>query len=150
MALTKKLKSKSISAFAVHPGRKLESAYPPDPLSAWPARSKHNTNRPSATVILGTNLLANVTPDMFADGFKVATEKNDGKPVEMEAGKTLEAGCSTTLVAALDPAIVDKSGGLLTDCGITKKPVKAYAQDPEKADRLWELSEKLVGQTFNY
>lgn len=39
------------------------------------------------------------------DGWKIAVEANGGKPVPMEEAKPLEAGCSTALVAALDPAL---------------------------------------------
>lgn len=39
------------------------------------------------------------------DGWKIAVEANGGKPVAMEEAKSLEAGCSTALVAALDPSL---------------------------------------------
>ena len=42
---------------------------------------------------------------MFMDGWKIAVEANGGKPVPMEEAKPLEAGCSTALVAALDPSL---------------------------------------------
>lgn len=51
----------------------------------------------------------NVSQEMFMDGWKIAVEANGGKPVAMEEAKPLEAGCSTTLVAALDPSLKCKS-----------------------------------------
>lgn len=35
----------------------------------------------STVVILETQLLANVSPEMLMEGFKIATEKNDGKGI---------------------------------------------------------------------
>ncbi|EJD36253.1 NAD(P)-binding protein [Auricularia subglabra TFB-10046 SS5] len=58
--------------------------------------------------------------------------------------KNLAQGCSTTLVAALDPAV--PNGAYLNDCQV-------YAPSPEsvdlkKAEALWALSDKLVGESF--
>jgi len=63
-------------------------------------------------------------------------------------GKTLQQGCSTTLIAALDPSIEDQSGAYLEDEDIAKP--EDYAVDREKAEKLWHLSERLVGQEFAY
>ncbi|KAK3903798.1 short-chain dehydrogenase [Staphylotrichum tortipilum] len=60
--------------------------------------------------------------------------------------KTPDEGSSTTLVAALDPALNDVKGLYLSDCQIVD-PV-AHARDPAAADRLWKLSEELVGEKF--
>lgn len=95
---------------------------------------------------------------------------------EVVKTKTVDQGAATTLVAALDPAF----GGMYPDAEIVSHPyhhrhlksrnnrnmsaattgpflmdgkpaeVKEYAQDQEKAQKLWHLSEKLVGQKFNY
>lgn len=46
-----------------------------------------------------------VSPETFAQGIKMANDANGGEPAPMEEQKTLEQGCSTTLVAALDPSI---------------------------------------------
>ncbi|KAL1649125.1 hypothetical protein SLS58_001697 [Diplodia intermedia] len=69
------------------------------------------------------------------------------KSLNPKAG--IDEGASTTMVAALDPALNELKGGnniYLDDCQI--KEAEAYAVDPEKADRLWKLSEELVKQTF--
>lgn len=54
-----------------------------------------------------------VSQEMFMEGWKIAVEANGGKPVAMEEAKTLEAGCSTILVAALDPSLKCKSRALI-------------------------------------
>lgn len=63
--------------------------------------------------------------------------------------KTLKSGCSTILVAALDPSLKDSSGSMLRNCSVYES-VKDYATDKDNAARLWSLSETLVGQTFAY
>jgi len=63
--------------------------------------------------------------------------------------KTLQQGCATTLVAAFDPSIDEKNGAFLQD-GDLFTPTKSWATDPENARKLWELSEKMVGQKFEY
>jgi NAD(P)-dependent dehydrogenase (short-subunit alcohol dehydrogenase family) len=61
--------------------------------------------------------------------------------------KTLDQGASTTLVAALDPALkVDQTKIYLEDCQL--KDAAPYATDKKLAEKLWELSENLVGQKF--
>ena len=56
----------------------------------------------------------------------------------------MKQGCSTTLVAALNPTI--PSGCYLEDCTVAEP--ETYANDQENAESLWALSERLVGQTF--
>ncbi|KAI1101676.1 retinol dehydrogenase 13 [Jackrogersella minutella] len=64
-----------------------------------------------------------------------------------EYWKTVDEGASTTLVAALDPAL-DVIGGLyLSDCQFF--PSAEYTKNTESAERLWRLSEDLIGDKFN-
>jgi len=117
-ALAQKLKSHGIQSYALQPGFVLES-----------------------------NLSNHVTPDMFSAALVIMNENSDGKQVEMEAPKTLQQGCSTPLVAALDPSIKGHSGGFLQDCA--PKPIeKEHAKGQENIDKLWALSERLLGQKF--
>ncbi|KAK4222383.1 hypothetical protein QBC38DRAFT_490002 [Podospora fimiseda] len=60
--------------------------------------------------------------------------------------KTPDEGSSTTLVAALDPALNETKGLYLVDCQIAE--AYYHATDPVAADRLWKLSEELVGDKF--
>lgn len=65
--------------------------------------------------------------------------------------KTLSQGSATTLVAALDPLITPRSGSYLADCQVDhNSPVMAYALDQSNAEKLWRMSEDLVGQMFEY
>ncbi|TVY34838.1 Short-chain dehydrogenase-like protein [Lachnellula subtilissima] len=67
--------------------------------------------------------------------------------LRVEKWKDLDQGVATNLVAALDPALDGERGLYLDDCQL-KRPSK-WASDPEKAERLWRLSEELVGQKFD-
>jgi NAD(P)-dependent dehydrogenase (short-subunit alcohol dehydrogenase family) len=64
--------------------------------------------------------------------------------------KTLAAGAATTLVAALDPKLppADKGGKgvYMEDCQIAE--TKSWATDPVAAEKLWNVSEELVGEKF--
>ena len=78
-----------------------------------------------------------------------ATLKNTGRAYvssKFKGLKSLQQGCSTTLVAALDPSISGQSGSYMEDCEIGKP--ESYAINKETAEQLWMLSEKLVGEKF--
>jgi len=64
--------------------------------------------------------------------------------------KTLAAGAATTLVAALDPKLPpadkDGKGVYMEDCQIAE--TKSWATDPVAAEKLWNVSEDLVGEKF--
>lgn len=88
---------------------------------------------------------------------------------EMPPRKTPQQGCATTLRAAIDPNltgkgsqpyhdgifvdrdVVDKSI-FLSDAQVTSSPklVASYSLDQTNADRVWNLSEKIVGERFRY
>ncbi|KAL1882558.1 hypothetical protein Plec18167_002974 [Paecilomyces lecythidis] len=63
--------------------------------------------------------------------------------------KTTDAGAATTIVAALDPklgALQDTEGIYLQDCQIGSPA--AHAMDLKASEKLWALSEELVGEKF--
>ncbi|KAI0173210.1 retinol dehydrogenase 13 [Hypoxylon sp. FL1284] len=60
--------------------------------------------------------------------------------------KNSDQGGSTTLVAALDPALDTRSGLYLADCQFY--PCAEFAQNSITAERLWGLSEELIGEKF--
>jgi NAD(P)-dependent dehydrogenase (short-subunit alcohol dehydrogenase family) len=67
--------------------------------------------------------------------------------------KTVEAGAATSVFAATAPELEGRGGLYLEDChvaAVNDAPdagdgVKSYALDPQGAERLWEISERLVG-----
>ena len=69
--------------------------------------------------------------------------------------KSIEQGAATSVWGATSPQLQGLGGLYLEDCHIAEAStpgksggVAAYASDPALADRLWTLSEKLVGQSF--
>jgi len=60
--------------------------------------------------------------------------------------KTQDQGAATTLVAAFDPKLKTESGVYLDDCQMGE--AREWATAEPAADRLWALSEELVGQKF--
>lgn len=99
-------------------------------------------------------ILTNITRDvpistLQAKGFLDA----DGNVNPHIPQKTFSQGTATTITAALDPDIVDKSGAYLSDCRVDHDDMYAeWAKDEngEGAKILWELSEKLVEEKFEY
>lgn len=82
----------------------------------------------------------------------------DGSPSELakQGFKSPEQGCSTTLWAATSSLLNDKPGVYCEDCNIAAptnpdSPMKRYfgvdahACDNEAAERLWEMSEAMLG-----
>jgi NAD(P)-dependent dehydrogenase (short-subunit alcohol dehydrogenase family) len=61
--------------------------------------------------------------------------------------KDLDQGGATTLVAAFDPTLYDPKVIYLSDCQIAE--AAAWASDVVAAERLWRLSEDIVGQKFD-
>ncbi len=72
--------------------------------------------------------------------------------------KSVPQGAATSVWAATSPDLADRGAIYLEDCHIaelTDNPeqrggVRSYALDTDKADRLWEISENLVGTTFSW
>jgi NAD(P)-dependent dehydrogenase (short-subunit alcohol dehydrogenase family) len=70
--------------------------------------------------------------------------------------KTVEAGAATSVFAATAPELEGRGGLYLEDCHIAAvndapdalDGVKGYALDPTNVERLWALSERLVGERF--
>lgn len=70
--------------------------------------------------------------------------------------KSVEQGAATSVWAAVATELSDKGGIYLENCQIAEPAVQgssagveSYALDVAAADRLWALSEELVGETFS-
>jgi NAD(P)-dependent dehydrogenase (short-subunit alcohol dehydrogenase family) len=77
--------------------------------------------------------------------------------------KTPSQGAATSLVAAFDPRLKEVNGTYLVDCQIAEvketgpSPGKSmaeltfvapYSLDPARAERLWRMTEEIVGEKF--
>jgi NAD(P)-dependent dehydrogenase (short-subunit alcohol dehydrogenase family) len=118
--LANKLRDRGLQSYGVHPGAIFETQ------------------------------LANHINDVMASigSIEAIAQKNTGRhfPIDQDPPKSMEQGIATTLVAALDPRIEPQSGMYMADC----QPQKTYeyAESLEGAEKLWKLSEKLVGEKF--
>lgn len=61
--------------------------------------------------------------------------------------KTPAQGAATSVMAATYPRLTDQGGSYLVDCHVSDD-VADHAQDAEDAERLWALSDELVGESF--
>ncbi|KAI2472412.1 NAD(P)-binding protein [Annulohypoxylon bovei var. microspora] len=119
-ALTKRLKERGVNSFAAHPGSNLD-----------------------------TQLGSHLTMDDY-DSIYETTKRNTGQDFVFDSPrfKTYAQIGATPLTAALDPEIAAKAPALLINNQIAG--TAEHASNPEFVEKLWELSEKLVGQEFKY
>jgi NAD(P)-dependent dehydrogenase (short-subunit alcohol dehydrogenase family) len=92
-----------------------------------------------------------VHPGAIATGLQKHT---GGLKTQVERRKTPEQGAATSVLLAASPLLDGVSGLYFEDCNqallVTKRPTDfsggyaAYAVDPENADRLWDLSHRLL------
>lgn len=79
-----------------------------------------------------------------------AAEAALGHEWKRDPQKTLQQGCSTTLIAALDPSIESENGAYLNNGDVAMHPPPEYLSLPENEVKLWNLSEKLVREKFDW
>ena len=121
VALDQRLKSQGIRSLAVHPG------------------------------VIMTKLGRHLSE---ADIENLMNSAPEGESLDW---KSVEQGAATSVWAATAPELADKGALFLENCqiAVAAEPgkgggVEDYALDPESADRLWALSEQLVGQRFEF
>jgi NAD(P)-dependent dehydrogenase (short-subunit alcohol dehydrogenase family) len=118
--LDARMKERGIRAFAVHPGR-----------------------------ILSTELVRHISiADLIAAGIR----RPDGS-LDQSSTKTVQEGAATTVWCALSPQLDHLGGVYCADCDISAivpddstslTGVRRWAIDTAAAERLWELSERLL------
>ncbi|KAK6996793.1 short-chain dehydrogenase/reductase family protein [Favolaschia claudopus] len=73
----------------------------------------------------------------------------DGRPSSDVPFKTLAQGAATTVVAAFDPGLDKIPGAYLNDCVPANELVAPHCSDPVNAEKLWTLTEKILGESFD-
>ncbi len=119
VGLNKRLASRDIEAFSVHPGA----------------------------------ILTDLARHLTEEDWKMFREQQATGTL---VPKTVEQGAATQVYTATAPEIAGNGGAYLADCAVCEvtgdgdpyTTVMPYAVDPELADRLWTVSEEMVGQTF--
>jgi NAD(P)-dependent dehydrogenase (short-subunit alcohol dehydrogenase family) len=93
-----------------------------------------------------------LNPGAIATGLQKYT---GGLKTPIERRKTPEQGAATTVLLAASPLLNGVSGRYFEDCNEAKQVVKRptdftggyapYALDPDNANRLWDVSKRLIG-----
>ena len=101
-----------------------------------------------------TNLGRHLNEQDVAELMQRLQDSADG---EAPAFKTIPQGAATTCYAATSGDLEDIGGVYLEDCHIApvddESPTsgcRSWAADPEQAERLWAVSEEMIGETFAY
>ncbi len=117
----------NVRAFAVHPGRIISTNL-----------SRYMSEEEKATTAKSTPSDARFVPSFV---------------------KSIAQGAATTVWCATSPELVDKGGVYCADCNISPivdddspqtNGVRRWAVDPLMAERLWTLSEELIGSAWEY
>ena len=108
----------------------------------------------------GVHALA-VHPGVIMTELSRHMEESDFELLQSRGGagglqlKSVEQGAATSVWAATAAELDGRGGLYLEDCHVAgpaeqgqEGGVEAYATDPDLADRLWEISESLVGEPF--
>ncbi|KAF9769914.1 hypothetical protein IL306_012594 [Fusarium sp. DS 682] len=128
VSLAQKLGSRGLQSYSVHPGLILSTG-------------------------LGTHLdFASMDADL---GTFIMSHRTRGNSEGWTAIPTVpvEVGAATHAFAAFDPNIKASNGAYLLEARVSDPyvdTVKSWARDPVEAEKLWRLSEELVGQKFGY
>ncbi|KAK7065089.1 short-chain dehydrogenase/reductase family protein [Favolaschia claudopus] len=65
--------------------------------------------------------------------------------------KTLPQGAATIVTAAFDPRLNDLPGSFLEDSNIAADDrVAEHCKDPANAEKLWEVTEEVIGEKFEF
>ncbi|KAJ7732173.1 NAD-P-binding protein [Mycena metata] len=56
----------------------------------------------------------------------------------------------STVAAAFDPRISDKSGAYLDNSNVANESVAPHSSDPANAERLWTVTENIIGEKFEF
>ncbi|CAG9953800.1 unnamed protein product [Clonostachys rosea f. rosea IK726] len=121
-ALVEKLGHRHVHAFSLHPG------------------------------VIMTNLSRSVAMEEFAELGELDKIQGHAHYWNQPFGiKSPSQGVATHVFAAFSPEIEKSNGAYLTNCKVKDvKHVYCWTRDSIDAERLWELSEKLVGQEFTF
>ena len=100
-------------------------------------------------------IMTNLARHLEAADITALTDRSSSS--ERLVFKTPEQGAATTVWAATAPDLALEGGQYLEDCHIAQAAesggsngVESYAVDPAVAEKLWLLSEGLVGQSFPF
>ena len=127
VGLEKRLSDKGIHAYSLHPGG------------------------------IMTNLGRHMSDQDMADLMERIRKNAEERGETPEPFKTIPQGAATTCWAATAEELEGNGGLYCENCHVADQDdestgggVRSYAIDPDKADRLWSMSEEMVGESFAY
>ncbi len=127
VGLEKRLGDKGIHAYALHPGG------------------------------IHTNLGRHMSPEDMADLIERIRKNAEASGQAPQPFKTIPQGAATTCWVATAEELEGAGGLYCEDCHVADQDdespgggVRSYAIDPDNAEKLWSLSEELVGERFAY
>ncbi|KAJ6630163.1 hypothetical protein B0H10DRAFT_2208279 [Mycena sp. CBHHK59/15] len=97
--------------------------------------------------VIYTNI--NQKEESIADMQALGVLDAEGNPTfDKFEWKSMAQGVATTVTAAFDTRFNDKPGAYLSDCNVANKEAAPHSTDPANAAHLWEVTEKIIGETF--
>jgi hypothetical protein len=72
----------------------------------------------------------------------------DGKPYKLPPWTSTSEGAATIITAMVDPRIEDSNGSFLHNNAVANEELHTHILNRDNWNRLWELSEKLIGEPF--
>ncbi|KAJ6630164.1 hypothetical protein B0H10DRAFT_2208284 [Mycena sp. CBHHK59/15] len=116
-------------------------------MGAYHQRSKGSINAYSLHPgVIYTNIIQK--EESIADMQSIGVLGPDGQPNTARDWKTIPQGAATTVAAAFDPRLNGKPGAYLDNSTEANKDVASHSSDPANAERLWEVTEKIIGESF--
>ncbi|KAJ7183829.1 NAD-P-binding protein [Mycena filopes] len=99
--------------------------------------------------VIWTNI--NQKEESLAELQAIGAVGPDGQPsTEKFDWQSIAQGAATTVTASFDPRISDKPGAYLDDSTVANESVAAHSSDPANAARLWDITEKIIGEKFSF
>ncbi|KAJ7505913.1 hypothetical protein B0H11DRAFT_1976638 [Mycena galericulata] len=112
------------------------------------ARGKLNVYAVHPGVIY-TNL--NQHPEALAGLQAAGLVDDNGEPISTRLQwKTIPEGAATTVAAAFDPSLNEKSGAYLSDSKDASETVAPHSSSPANAERLWSITEGIIGEKWTF
>lgn len=78
----------------------------------------------------------------------LAWSDSDGKEWKLPDWTTVSEGAATIITGMIDPTIENSNGSFLHNNAVADEELTTYIDNVENWDKLWELSEKLIGESF--
>ncbi|KAF8891617.1 hypothetical protein CPB84DRAFT_1683279 [Gymnopilus junonius] len=128
ISLAEKLGKRSLLAFSVHPGGIVTNL-----------ASQLDTNK--------------ALDDIWEIDRVLGNDHGVDRDIDMKDMRSLERGAATYVYAAFDPSLSAHNGSYTVDSHVADPftdQVRPWATSSVEAEKLWRLSEQLVGQKFSY